>query len=546
MKVETRVGIFVTIAIGIFFYLSLNIGAIRLDERQHYTYKTYFDDTGGLDEKSPIKIAGVEVGWVEAINLLETGKAEVILRIHKRNKLARNAYATIQQVGLIGSKNIDIEPGDPATGTLAPGSVLAIPGRPPTTTGDLLEQFKEIATNMNDVVVSFKNTFGTRQGEENLRVALNSVSQASEKIASLSEVLDRTLHKNEQNINEMIVDFKQTSHEFKGAIPSVKNDFHSVSNYLNESLMPSFKTGADKITVAMADDALPNFSKASSNAGDAFVKVGDSAEQVKGTFKEAEGVVEKLNSGKGLLGKMISDEEVYDDLKGTVKGFKQMVGKAQTIDILIDMHSENLFKTDNNKGYLSVKLRPLEDYFYNIQLIGSEHGRVRKKTNYYKRYDSHGNLLSTDDIGEGVGDTQYYRMDMADQKDTIEHIKNDILFGFQFGKRFNRVALRIGMFESSFGAAVDYYVPLRNDYFHWITTVEAFDFNGANRIDSERPHVKWLNQVYFMRNVYTAFGMDDICSKKDASPFFGGGIRFGDDDIKYLLSYFPAGKLGSG
>jgi phospholipid/cholesterol/gamma-HCH transport system substrate-binding protein len=76
VKIETRVGIFIVISIGIFFYLSLNIGAIRLDQRLFYLYKTYFDDTGGLDEKASVKIAGVEVGWVEKIELLEGGKAE--------------------------------------------------------------------------------------------------------------------------------------------------------------------------------------------------------------------------------------------------------------------------------------------------------------------------------------------------------------------------------------------------------------------------------------------------------------------------------------
>ena len=84
MKTETRVGIFLIVAIGIFIYLSVNIGALRLDTAKYNVYKTYFDDTGGLDVKANVKIAGVDVGWVDDIELQQDGKAEIIMRIDKK------------------------------------------------------------------------------------------------------------------------------------------------------------------------------------------------------------------------------------------------------------------------------------------------------------------------------------------------------------------------------------------------------------------------------------------------------------------------------
>ena len=49
-----------------------------------------------------------------------------------------------------------------------------------------------------------------------------------------------------------------------------------------------------------------------------------------------------------------------------------------------------------------------------------------------------------------------------------------------------------------------------------------------------------------MKNIYTTFGVDDLFSKNNANPFFGGGIRFNDDDLKYFLSSLPIGKMSSG
>lgn len=525
VKTETRVGIFVIISIGIFFYLSLNIGAIRLDKKQYYTYKTYFDDTGGLDEKSQVKIAGVEVGWVDEIKLLSGGKAEVVLKLHKRNKISRNAYATIQQEGLIGTKNIDIEPGDPTTGILPPGSVLSIPGRAPTSVGDLLDQFKDIAGGIQDVVTSFKNTFGTSKGEDQLQVALDSVAKASTRIADFSQVLQRTLNKNEENINSMLGDFQKTAF-------SLQKDIPELTRSLKDDVFPSFQKGADRITVAMADDTLP---KASS----AFESLEGGADEAKKTFQEATEVVEKINEGKGVLGKLINEDETYGDIKKTVRGFKNMVSKSEMIDIIIDMHSESLFKTHNGKGYFEVKLRPQSDYFYNIQLVSSERGSVRRTERFYQRYDNNGNLLNSDNFAN-----DYEKARAPDKEHKTIQFKNDMLFGFQFGKRFDRVALRMGMFENTFGFGCDYYIPLHTDKLHWITSFEAFDLSGYNRVEKGRPHLKWMNKIYFMKNLYTTFGIDDFVSKTNSSPFWGGGVRFGDDDIKHLLKFLPTGGMG--
>jgi phospholipid/cholesterol/gamma-HCH transport system substrate-binding protein len=166
VKVETKVGLFILGAIAVFVYLSLNIRAIRFDKHRYNTYKAYFDDTGGLTVKAPVKIAGVDVGWVEEIDLLDDGKAEINLMVNKNVKLAKNAYATIRQDGLIGTKTLDIESGDPSTGLLLPGSTLSMPGKTPTSVGELLDQFRDIAATIQDITSSLKNVFATHRGEE--------------------------------------------------------------------------------------------------------------------------------------------------------------------------------------------------------------------------------------------------------------------------------------------------------------------------------------------------------------------------------------------
>jgi len=500
VKLETRVGLFILAAISIFLYLSISIRAFRFDRDQYNIYRAYFDDTGGLAVKAPVKIAGVEVGWIDEIKLLDDGKAEVLMQVCRWNKLAKNAYAMIHQDGLIGNKVMVIDPGDPSTGFLMPGGTLSMPGRTPTSVGELLDQFRDIATSINEIANSVKSVFASRQGEQNMRVALDSIAKASDRMADFSLMLQNTMRSNEDNINSVISDLRITMNDMKETVPAITD--------------------------------------ASKRVGSAFEQVEDVSIQAKDTFKEAGQVMEKINSGKGVVGKLINEDETYTDLKKTVRGLKEYIGRTQALGLNIDMHGESLLRHSNSKGYFELKLRPNSDCFYMIQLVADERGIITRENTDYTRKDEKGNILRASELDIPLRD----KIRFADHIETVVRKKNAILFGLQFGKRFNRIALRIGLFESTFGFGCDYYVPLATDKFHWITSLEAFDFGGFNRLDDARPHVKWINRLYFLNNLYTAFGIDDMYSKRYANPFFGGGIRFGDDDLKYYLSFLPIGS----
>lgn len=514
MRQETRVGLFILVAIGTFLYLSINIRAIRLDKDQYNIFRTYFDDISGLAVKAPVKIAGVEVGWLEEVKLQSDGKAELLMRLHKNIRLAKNAYAMIHQDGLIGTKNLEIDPGDPSTGFLVPGSSLSMPGKTPASVGELLDQFHTIATTVQDIASSIKSVFASRKGEENMRNALNSISAASDRIADFSDVLLRTMKKNEDNLNSIFVDVKDSANSLKLAIPAIKDDVHNFAD---------------------------NLGKTSKSANEAFEHVGDAAIQGRETLREAGEVVEKINNGKGTIGKLVNEDETYSDLKKTIRGFKDYVGKTTGLLVGVDMHSESMLRTSNSKGYFELRLRPSSDFFYLVQLTADQEGTVSREVEYTTRRDDKGNVLRISDMNVPAE----RKVEFADRVERTIQTKNAILFGLQFGKRFDRLAFRLGLFENTFGMGCDFYVPLPTDKVHWITTLEAFDLRGINRVNDTRPHVKWLNKAFFMKNLYTTFGVDDIYSKRTANPFIGGGFRFNDDDLKYFLtSLTGAGKTG--
>jgi phospholipid/cholesterol/gamma-HCH transport system substrate-binding protein len=120
-------------SLGLFFIISL-IALIFLafwaTSGKRYTKSEYqlyanFDDVSGLKVRSPVRVAGVRVGEVDNIVLLqENFKAKVIISIYdKRLTLPKDSVASIMTEGLLGSKYIHLEPGFEEN-SLSPGDRL--------------------------------------------------------------------------------------------------------------------------------------------------------------------------------------------------------------------------------------------------------------------------------------------------------------------------------------------------------------------------------------------------------------------------------------
>ncbi len=483
MKTETIVGLFVAGAIGVFFYLTFSIGTFRLDRDRYHSYRAFFDDTSGLEKKDPVKIAGVVVGQIDNIKLSREGTAVVFFMVNKQNQLAKNSRAFIRQEGLLGARYLEIDPGDSSTGIMPPGGALGFPASAPASVGEVLNKFSDVASSIRDVANSLRESIASSESQDNIKEALRGFAKASNRMASFSELLEERLRKNEQSIDTMLDKFSKASGE-------------------------------------LADDTLPSVRSG-------FDRMGSASEQVEYGFKEAGNVFGKINEGRGFIGKVVNEDETYRDFKKTLRNVRELTGAGANIDVLIDAHSEMLLREWDSKNYIEIRLRPQQDYFYQLQLVTSEKGRVDREVIDFKRFDRNKNQLEPPNICE-----QYTHPDRVEKTTRLKH---DLLMGFQLGKRFNRLVVRGGIFENAGGFGIDYYVPLPTDQFHWVTTFEMFDFQGMNRIDDKRPHLKWLNRLYFLKNMYTAFGIDDFVSKREANPFVGGGFRFHDKNIKMLL-----------
>jgi len=105
------VGIFVLVGLGTLAYLSLQVGGLEFGGSDRIVLKATFDDIGGLSVRAPVRIAGVKIGQVSAIDLDDELRATVYLEVESGLDLSIDSTAAIRTSGLLGDQFISVELG---------------------------------------------------------------------------------------------------------------------------------------------------------------------------------------------------------------------------------------------------------------------------------------------------------------------------------------------------------------------------------------------------------------------------------------------------
>jgi len=107
---EIIVGTFVLACAALFFFNSFKSAKIKTTSGYNLLVK--FDDAGGIEAGSDVKISGIKIGVVEN-NSLDTKTYRAVIRINVNNniKLPTDSSAKIVSSGLLGDKYLEISPG---------------------------------------------------------------------------------------------------------------------------------------------------------------------------------------------------------------------------------------------------------------------------------------------------------------------------------------------------------------------------------------------------------------------------------------------------
>jgi len=107
---ELIVGLFVLFGLFCLGYISVNTGEIPILRTKTYAIYARFDSVEGLVPGASVEIAGVPVGHVGPITLVDY-RAEVEIDLNKNIQLQDDAIASVRTKGIIGETFLLITPG---------------------------------------------------------------------------------------------------------------------------------------------------------------------------------------------------------------------------------------------------------------------------------------------------------------------------------------------------------------------------------------------------------------------------------------------------
>jgi len=161
---ELKVGIFITVGIIIFFVIVFSIGDVNLIKKG-YRVGVTFNFANGISESAPVRVAGINVGEVDKIDVFFDEKEKrTKVRIwswinNDEVKVGSDSIAVINTLGLLGEKYLEILSGDDTKSFLKNGDIIV--GRDPIPTELLMTKLASLADSASAIMANLKEGRGT-------------------------------------------------------------------------------------------------------------------------------------------------------------------------------------------------------------------------------------------------------------------------------------------------------------------------------------------------------------------------------------------------
>jgi phospholipid/cholesterol/gamma-HCH transport system substrate-binding protein len=286
---ELKIGVLTIVAVTIAAVLIFSLTGTKGFAWQRYPLKTRFSNVAGLASGSPVRIAGVEVGTVTEVTLVDD-QVEVVFQVNSKNQplITTNSVARLGSVSLLGQSAVDISPS--TSGAPIPAWGYVPQGRPVAVMSDMTDSasqgINELTGMIHDIRTG-RGTVGKLMTDEQLYVQLNQF------VASAGALADG-LKAGKGSAGKLLND------------PAMANSLEASLKNI-ETLTKQISDGKGSLGVLLHDDA---FSKSLTSA-----------------TSNIDGLVAKLNSGQGTAGKLITDPALFNRLNSVTERLDSLVTK---------------------------------------------------------------------------------------------------------------------------------------------------------------------------------------------------------------------------
>ncbi|QNK64508.1 MCE family protein [Pedobacter sp. PAMC26386] len=288
---ETKVGILAAFSIAalIIGYNFLKGNSLFSSETILYAKYTRVD---GLAISKPVLVNGFQIGRVDKLVLQPNGTILATLKIRGKYDIPKTSIARLESTDLLGSKAIVMslgsgkdyaQDGDTLNSNVEKGLMETV---------QPVQKKAELIIGKMDSILTSVNSILNPDFQKNVNKSFNSIAGTLASLEGTSKKVDGLVGSESKRIAAILANAESISGNLKNnneKINAILNNIHTITDQVAAA---NFKQTIDNANKAVAD---------------------------------LQGIVSKVNDGKGTLGLLVNDTKMYDNLNNASKNLDNLI-----------------------------------------------------------------------------------------------------------------------------------------------------------------------------------------------------------------------------
>jgi phospholipid/cholesterol/gamma-HCH transport system substrate-binding protein len=288
MKKRDDVLVGIVMAVAMIIVIAGSLWLARGGLSKGYALYAKFPWSAGLKQGQPVLLAGVNVGYVDEVELRQDGTVLTTFRVGKSYKVPQGTVATVVPNGIFGDMAVALTPKAPNTASIPANDTVPVGPSSPGI-AQLTGKADSIATSVNAITSAFEDELVGQGGATDLRRALATSNQLM------------------ANMNRLVSQFSVISAE---------------QNRQLTATQASLRRATSGVDSAKIDSTLVNLRSASAN-------LATLSEDFRQTSQRLDSMILKMNSGTGSVGMALNDPGAYNDLRGVLQRMDSLLADVK-------------------------------------------------------------------------------------------------------------------------------------------------------------------------------------------------------------------------
>lgn len=290
MKTEFKVGLFGLLVLVILFFGIKFLKGSDIFQKENVYYATY-NDVSGMLVSSNVFINGLRVGYVKEITTTNERADNFVVAFTVRSdiKIPEDSKILLFSSDLLGSKALKLQLGN-SSKIISDGDTI----KSDKELGMLDNLGASISPMMNnlDSILSSLNNILNIQNQNSLQNTIANIETTTERLGNITTNLDNLMSSEKTKLAKIIENTESITSNLKDNNQKLTNIIQNVDNIVD--------------------------SAAKANIGTTLIETGKSIEKLNTVLS----VIEK---GKGNVGLLINDEELYKSLDNSAKNLNKLI-----------------------------------------------------------------------------------------------------------------------------------------------------------------------------------------------------------------------------